>query len=78
MKITWQHILETLKQEFHNSLQKKKKGKNWLTWEVVRVDRGPYLEAGWPHGGDVAEGIQVSPWGLGCTILTVPMNLKTL
>lgn len=77
MKIAWQHILEPLKQAFHNSLQKKKK-KNWLTWEAVRVDRGAYLEAAWPHGGDVAEGIQVSPWGLGCTILTLPLNLKTL
>ena len=59
MKIAWQHILEPLKQEFHNSLQEEKK--NWLPWEAVRVDGGSHLESGWPHGGDVVEGIQVSP-----------------
>lgn len=50
-----QHILEQLERVFPASPQKE------LTWEVVRSVEVFTCRQGWPHGGDVVEGIQVSP-----------------
>jgi hypothetical protein len=40
----------------------------------VRSGRGAHLQTSWPHGGDVVEGIQVSPWGLSTVTLMLSLN----
>lgn len=52
--------------------------KYWLTWKVVGSGRGVHLGTHWPHGGDVVEGIQVSPQRMSSTTLKVPLNSEIL